>query len=404
MIQQFIHRLLKRRHFWRYVSFGEIAELYASRLMTMFALKFVMAFASVYLYKLGYAVTEIALFWALYYGIKAISVTPVALIEARIGPKHGVLTANILFAIGLCFLLLADNYGAAAIFAWCITHGFAGTLNNVCYMTDFSKVKHSNHAGKEIGFMNIVEKIAAGISPVVGGVIASLFGPSWAILLSIFLFAVSAVPLFRTAEPVKTHQKITLRGFPWRRAWRSIRGSGALGVDIVATNMGWVLFMSVAIFANDGDELYAKIGALTSISLVIALAASYVFGRLIDRKQGLLLLKSSALVNSALHLLRPTVSTPTGIILTNAVNEAAYTGYSLAFIRGEFDLADTPGYRIAYLSLMEIGASLGATIAALMIALCASIYGEVGGLAVFYVFAAFATLFIAASRFPLYKR
>ena len=404
MIQQFIHRFLKRRHFWRYASFSEIAELYASRLMTMFALKFVMAFASVYLYKLGYSVVEIALFWALYYAVKTVTVAPVAFIEARIGPKHGILIANILFAVGLSSLLLADSYGAIAIFAWCVVHGFAGTLNNVCYMTDFSKVKHSVHAGKELGFMNIVEKIAAGISPVVGGVIASLFGPSWAILLSIILFVVSAVPLLRTAEQVKTHQKITLHGFPWRKTWRSIRGNSALGVDVVATNMGWVLFMSTAIFVNDGDELYAKIGALTSISLVVALGASYVFGRLIDRNQGLLLLKSSAIVNSTLHLLRPTVSTPTGILLTNAVNEAAYTGYSLAFIRGEFDLADTPGYRIVYLSLMEIGANFGATIAALVIALCAYLYGEVGGLTIFYVFAACATLFIAAPRFPLYKR
>ena len=115
------------------------------------------------------------------------------------------------------------------------------------------------------------------------------------------------------------------------------------------------------------------------------------------------LFTSSAIVNSLLHLLRPTVSTPTGIVLTNAVNEAAYTGYSLAFTRGEFDLADTPGYRIVYLSLMELAGNAGATVAALSIALFAFLYGAVDGLMIFYVFAAFATLLIAAPRFPLYK-
>ena len=404
MIQQLIHRFLKRRHFWRYATFGEIAELYASRMMTMFAMKFVMAFASVYLYKLGYEIAVIALFWALYYGVKTLDVPIVALILARIGPKHGVFIANILFAVGLCFLFLAEYYGVSMVFAWCIIHGFAATLNNVCYMTDFSKVKHANHAGKELVFMNIVERVAAGISPLVCGIIASLFGPSWAILLAVALFVFAAVPLFRTAEVVKLNQKLTLRRYPWRATWRSMRANGALGVDVVASNMGWVMFMSVAIFASDGNELYAKIGALTSISLVVGLASSYVFGRLVDNKQGLLLLRSSAVVNSLVHLLRPTISTPTGIILTNSVNEVAFTGYSLAFTRGEFDLADTPGYRIVYLSVMEVAGNAGATIAALSIAAFVSAYGNLGGFSVFYVFVAFVTLLIAAPRFPLYKR
>ena len=66
MIQALIHRWLLRRHFWRHATFSEIAELYASRLMTMFALRFVMVFASVYLYKLDYDLIFIALFWAVF--------------------------------------------------------------------------------------------------------------------------------------------------------------------------------------------------------------------------------------------------------------------------------------------------------------------------------------------------
>lgn len=404
MIQQLIHRFLKRRHFWRYASFGEVAELYASRMMTIFAFRFVMAFGSVYLYKLGYEVAEIALFWALYYAVKTVSAGGAAFVVARIGPKHGLLVANILLAAGLACLMMAPVFSLPAIIAWCFVQGIGGTLNNLCYVTDFSKVKHANHAGKEISYMNIVEKVAAGLSPLIGGVVATLFGPLWAFALSIALFVLSAVPLFHSAEPVKTHQKISLRGYPWRQTWRSIRANSALGIDIVASGIAWNLFISVAIFANDGDELYAKIGAFTSVSLVVALATSYLFGKLVDHRQGLLLLRSSVIINSLLHLLRPSVSTATGIVLTNAANEAVSTGYTLAFTRGEFDLADTPGYRIVYLSLMEVAGNAGATVAALAMALFATLYGSAEGLMVFYVFAAFATLLIATPRFPLYKR
>lgn len=404
MITQLIHRFLKRRHFWRYATFSEIAELYASRLLTMFALRFVMVFASVYLYKLGYTVSVIALIWCVFYFVKAFLAWPAALAVARFGPKHGILYANIIFAIGLCFLAFADQFGIAAIALWGAFQAFASTFYNLCHQVDFSKVKHADHAGKEIGYMNIVEKIAAGLSPLLGGAVASLAGPGSAIVLSIALFLLSAVPLLRTAEPTRLHQHITLRGFPWRLMWRSLRANVGFGVDAVASSTAWVLFISAVIFTNDGDELYAKIGAFTSVSLVAALVTSYLFGRLIDHRQGLLLLRSSVVLNSVVHLLRPGVSTATGIVMANAANEMATTGYSIAFVRGEFDMADTPGYRIAYLAMMEIGANLGACLAALAIAGLTLAYDADGGLKVFFVFAAFVTLLIAAPRFPLYQR
>ena len=62
MLQQIIHRILIRRHFWRHATFSEIAELYTSRLMTMFALRFVLGFVSVYLYRIGYSLGFIVLF------------------------------------------------------------------------------------------------------------------------------------------------------------------------------------------------------------------------------------------------------------------------------------------------------------------------------------------------------
>ena len=103
MLQSIIHRLFKRRHFWRHATFSEVAELYASRLMTMFALRFVLVFVSVYLYKLDYDLQTIALFWAGYFFLKALFAWPAARIAAHYGPKHGLLMANILFAVALAF-------------------------------------------------------------------------------------------------------------------------------------------------------------------------------------------------------------------------------------------------------------------------------------------------------------
>ena len=104
MIQAIIHRLLQQRHFWRYASFSEIAELYASRTMRLFALRMVAVFTSIYLYQEGYSLVFIGFFFAAFFGYKTLFSWPSALIIARIGPKNGTRISNILAYIRMLFL------------------------------------------------------------------------------------------------------------------------------------------------------------------------------------------------------------------------------------------------------------------------------------------------------------
>lgn len=373
-------------------------------MMTMFALRFVMVFASVYLYKLEYSLIFIAFFWAAFYFLKIVFIVPSALIAARIGPKHGLFIANIVFAVAILFLYLSSDLGVAAVIVWCVLQAFAGELNNLSYNIDFSKVKHTAHAGKEIGFMSIVEKFASGASPLIGGVMAALFGPASAMLLSVIAFLLSAIPLFRSAEPTVAHQHISFKGYPWRKHWRSFRASVAQGADVFASTNGWIMFITVVVFVGDGNEIYAKIGALASLGGAVGLIASYVYGRLIDRKQGGLLIRSTGVINAITHLLRPTVATPLGVLVNNTVNDIATTGYTMAYTRGYYDLADTPGYRIAYLALVEAFANAGASFAALCLGLFMIFAGTIGGLSIFFVYMAFVALIIASPPFPIYRK
>ena len=405
MIQQLVYRILRRRHFWRYATFSEVAELYVSRLFRMFALKFVAVFTSVYLFELGYGLVFIGVFWAAFYFLKVAFAWPSAKIAARFGPKHGTLYSNIISAVAMVFLPLVPEYGIAALGAWCVLQAFSGCMNDLCYLIDFSKVKHMDHAGKEIGYMNIVEKVATGVSPLIGGVVASLFGPGMAMILSAVFFLMSAVPLLKSAEPTRLNQKLHFKGFPWRGVWRSLLAETGVGVDAFATGSAWSLYLVVIIFAMDGDEVYAKIGFFTSLTLFIVMVASYAFGKLIDRRQGLLLLRSSVIVNSLTHAFRPTVVSVTGIVANNAVNDVATTGYSMAFTRGMFDTADRSGFRIVYLFLIEMVVNFGAGVASLLFSLSFYLFvGPKDGFTAFFIGMAALTLLIALPRFALYRK
>jgi len=404
MLQRILHQLLARRHFWRYATFGEVAELYASRLLRVFALKFVTTFTSIFLLNEGYSLLFLCLFWAAFYFIKVLLSGVSARIAAYFGPKHGTLYSNIISAFGMVFLALVPQYGLPVLYIWCVLQAFSSTLYDLCYLIDFSKVKHADHAGKEIGYMNIIEKIATGLSPVVGGVVATVWNPIAAMILSSIMFLLSAWPLLLTAEPVRTHRTISFKGFPWKLTRQSLLAQSAIGVDLFATGTAWTTFLALVVFVGDGRSLYAKIGLLASLTLGISLLASYVYGRLIDRRAGGSLLVASSIINAVTHLARPTVQTWAGVLLNNAANEAATTGYSMAFTRGMFETADQSGYRIAYLFCIEMAGNFGAMIAALILAGCVAIGGGLTGYTAFFAIAALLTTLIGFPRFMLYRK
>jgi MFS family permease len=405
MIQTLIHRLLQRRHFWRYATFGEVAELYASRTLRLFALRIVTTFTSVYLLLEGYNLVFLAFFWAAFYLVKVVFAYPSARIIAYFGPKHATLYSNIISAIGMVFLPFTTDYGLYALVPWLILQSLSGTLNDLSYLVDFSKVKSIDHAGKEIGYMNIFEKVAGGLSPVIGGFLAFWIGPEIVMALSAILFLLSAVPLFKTGEPTRLHQKLEFRGFPWRTTWRSLVAETAIGFDIFTTGSAWTLFMAIVIFAGNGDEMFAKIGVLTSIALFAALGSSYAFGKLIDRRRGRELLIISSVVNSLVHVFRVFVTTPAGVAATNVINESTTTGYSMAFTRGMFDTADNTGRRIVYLFFIEIVINFGAALGALVLGgLAMILHDDAMSIRATFIIAAVVVLLIATPRFMLYRK
>ena len=404
MIKSFFYKLLERRHFWRFASFNEIAELYASRTIRIIAMNIVSGFTSVYLYEAGYSLSFIMVFWLLFYLLKLPLSLFAGYFVARFGPKHGILVSNLLYVPSMVALGFMPEVGMVSIVLWGVFMAISASIYHICYMVDFSKVKNVEHAGKEIAFMNILEKIAIGISPIVGGLIALWFGLQVVIWVAALLFALAALPLLRSIEPVKTRQKIKFSGFPWRLTIRSIIAQTGVGFDFVTTGVVWSLFIVIVIFPGAGWDIYVTLGVLSSVTILAAITASYTYGKLIDRSQGGNLLTTSVLANGLVHAFRPFVGSPAIIVGTNIANEVATMGYTMAFMRGVFDTADLSGHRILYLCISDIVAAFGSAIACFVLLLCSMSLGDIEGLKIFFFFSAGFVLLIGMAHFRLYRK
>ncbi len=384
-----INRIFAGRHYWRVVSFDEIAELYTSRLLTIFAVNIVNLFAAVYLYKLGYTVEFIVLVYGVLYLLKVPFSIVAAKYAAYFGPKHGILLANIIRIPSMVAFLLVPEFGLWAIIAFGVFQQIAATIYDLCYMVDFSKVKNSEHAGKEIGTMQIFDKIARIVSPIVGGVIASLYGPQVTIIVASLMLVVAAVPLFKTIEPTMTRNKLRIAGFPWRLARPSLAAESVLGFDFVASGMTWTLFMTLFVFENYGDSTYAALGGLASFGVFVGMLAAWTFGQIVDRHKGGVLLIVGIAANMIIHLFRPFVTSVAGVMGVNTANEIATSAYVMPFTRVIFDVADTSGYRITYMMFIEMILNFGAALGCFTLYLCVTWFGMREGMMAMFAIAAF---------------
>ncbi len=405
MLKKLIYRLLEKRHYWRYVDFSELAELYASRMLRLTAVSMVSVLVVIYLYQQGYSFVFIMLYCSAYLLIRGLLSMPAAWLVARIGPKHGTLVSNLLYVPGLALLAGLPQYGVPALLIFGLLQAASVTLYDIAYFVDFSKVKHDDHVGKELGFMNIVDRASTSLSPLIGGVIAFWFGPQATMWAAAALFAVAAAPLLFTPEPTKTHQKLLFRYYNWRDTWKGMMAQFAVGIDFGASASLWSLYVAIAIFGTASNLVYAQIGALASVTIIASLVFSRMFGALIDRKKGGQLLKYSVWSNAILHVLRPFVGTPAGVGLVNVANQAVTNGYNMPFVRGMFDVADNvPGYRIVYLSYMELFFALGSSVFFLVVGLLALYFPEVISMQVGFVLAGLGSLGVLGHSFPALRR
>ncbi len=122
MLAAVTDKLFRRRHYWRDVSFDEIAKLYISRILTVFAVNVVNLFASIYLYKLGYSIVFIGLFYAGIYALKAVVAPLAAKFIARFGTKYAVLLASLMRIPSLVAFAFVEQFGLPAIIIFGVFH------------------------------------------------------------------------------------------------------------------------------------------------------------------------------------------------------------------------------------------------------------------------------------------
>lgn len=356
MLKKIYYRYLKKRHYWRVVDFDELSEIYTTQLLRSLAISLVGIFVPVYLYKIGYSISDISIFFIFWAVSRLLLWAYVsAKIVARFGPKHSMAIA---VAIQISYLALILSIESMLWPLWFIgvVGSFAYGLYLMAFEVDFSKIKHTEHGGKEIGYLQIFERFGAVLGPLIGGLIAGFFDPRYTIAIAIFVLCGSLIPLFLSDEPTRKHQNIKIIGFPFKRHIRDFIVTSAFTVENNISITIWPLFLGAFVIINN---TYESLGLLVATSTVASFLAVYVIGKLIDSHKGKLLLNTGAITNAIVHLFRPFVGNISQAFAVNLINEPVTSMYKMPFLKGKYDESDrVPGYRIVYYMISEMSAAI----------------------------------------------
>ena len=396
---------ISSRHFWRTASFSEMGQLHIARLVRTIAINLGSGLIAVYMYKIGYSLVFISLFWVAYFMLKVVIMLPLAQLIASIGPRKSIIISNFLYVPSMIAFMFVEQYGMPMLVITVIFQTSSAALYDMGYLVGLSRLsRDSSKGGRAVAMMKIAETVAKGLSPLIGGILAMMFDPRASIVVSLLFFVLASIPLIKMVDSMKTGFRLAPRGFNWKQATQSLLVQIPIGFDYYASTTAWSLFLVVLVFASGGNEVYAKLGALTSLILVVSLVSAYAYGKLIDKKAGGQLLVWTAIGSVVSNLFRVFVRTPIAAIGTNAAHEMMATGYSMAYTRGMMDTANQTGYRVFYVAMTQLTVNLGAGLAALVLAVIIALLGDSIGFSVFYAITSVVVIGIAFVRFSVYKK
>lgn len=350
MIRKLFHRLFAPRHPWRQASLSEVTEVYLSHFLRTIAIGFSGIFIPVYLLGLGYSFSEVLLYYTLFFLFGIPLDFLAGWLVGRFGPKH-IMRLAFLVQLASALLLIHIEKLPIAIPLLALIISIGARLYFIALNTDFSKVKHGEKSGKEIGWMQVMEK-AGGISgPIIGGALATYIAPVATFWAASFAFLIATIILMLSPEPVRTRQKVSYKKILERKNWRNYASFSFMVSENSLTMWLWPVFLTVAVFTTN---VYLKLGFVTSVATVVAMLLAEPVGKLIDGKKGPFVIKYATIVNSFIHLSRPFVGSLFGSIAVASANEPVTISYRVALLKGFYDSADDfPGHRIAYLTVNE---------------------------------------------------
>jgi len=375
------------RHYFHRRLQKQLQELYASVAILDFALAAVILFEPIYLWRLGYGVTDLMWYYVVVYGLYFFLAPLGGKIVARFGPERSIATST-LFLVGYYLALLLVPQSAVWFWIAPVLFALQKMLYWPAYHTDFLRSADPKEQGKEYSAMWSLVTIVMVLGPLVGGFVVAWFGFTTLFIGAMVIILLSSIPLFvvptRPASTPLSYSKMLWLSFHPRYR-RQTLGFLALGEELILLTI-WPLFLALTYASLD------VFGSIVAGSTLLTALLTLVLGNYLDRHQPAVPLRWSGFVTALVWLTRPVLHSLRLVFLSDILGRMAKNGSFVSLSTLIYARARKEQTPIIQSVLLEQGFALGKGLGAILVIIAANFFSPLeasfviaGALSFFYL-------------------
>ncbi len=363
---------------------AEVRELYASVAILDFAISAVMIFEPIYLYSLGYSLTQILYFWLAVYVVYFFLVPLGAKIAERKGFEHSIFYASIFLVLYYsCLFGVAQR---PELIYWAVLAlACQKMLYWPAYHANFATYSFDQEQGRQVSNLMAVDSLVYILGPLMGGVLIELAGFKVLFVVVCFLIIMSNIPMLITPEkfvPKKVPYWQSYKNLFKAENRRRVLSYLGYGEELIVVVI-WPIFISI--FFKD----YFSIGSLAALSTLISTLLIFYVGRSTDKQDKHQVLRFSTIIYALVWTLRLIARTPLGVFLIDSLSRLSKQSLSIPLVSLTYQKARENGVMSSVL-IYEMSIVFSKILAALL------------GIAVLQLWAgSFAGVFAVAGLFTL---
>ena len=282
-----------------------LTGIYLNASLRTFALGLSGIFIPIFILDKTGQISAVFMFYFLAVISQLVIIWPLARIISIIGPDLS-MTISLIAQIIFFFFLFLVNRNIAWIWAAAFFLAIIVPLYWIPYHLAFTRIGSHQKLGQQIGAVNILTRLAAGLAPLIGGVIISLsnFNYLWWLVIGLSLLAI--LPIFWDEYD---HREKTVN---LKEVWQFFKmpshrpaAMAYIGTGIEASLYGvaWPLFTYYQL------GKLVSLGLISSFALVASILLAWQIGRWANRQPNRIL-KAGSRLNAVNWLLKALASNP----------------------------------------------------------------------------------------------
>ena len=248
----------------------QVKELFASTVLVNLALAMVMIFEPIYLYKIGYSLQKIMLFYLITYLIYFFIMPLGGKFARRKGYELGIFFGTALFSVFYIGLFFIEQY-PLLFYIVPIILAIQKTFYWPAYHADFARFSDGAEEGKQISSLTTAVSLVYIIGPALAGFIISQWGFGALFFIATIIFFASNIPTLITKEEFES------RDFSYKGAYKYLASKKnrksflaylGFGEELIVLVV-WPVFISIII--ADVFDLGLIITLATLVTSIITL-------------------------------------------------------------------------------------------------------------------------------------